>query len=62
MLCESILVYKKGLTYNTNTCKPHKYKLSLKTVSAGLKVVYGTISLQAVVHPWLAADAHGNKQ
>jgi hypothetical protein len=22
----------------------------------------GTISQQAVVHPWLAADAHGNKQ
>jgi hypothetical protein len=22
----------------------------------------GTISQQAAVHPWLAADAHGNKQ
>jgi hypothetical protein len=22
----------------------------------------GTISQQAVVHPWLAADVHGNKQ
>jgi hypothetical protein len=22
----------------------------------------GTISQQAVVHPWLATDAHGNKQ
>jgi hypothetical protein len=22
----------------------------------------GTISQQAVVHPWLAADAHGNKK
>jgi hypothetical protein len=23
---------------------------------------FGTISQQAAVHPWLAADAHGNKQ
>jgi hypothetical protein len=23
---------------------------------------YGAISQQAAVHPWLAADAHGNKQ
>jgi hypothetical protein len=23
--------------------------------------IYGTISQQAVVHPWHAADAHGNK-
>jgi hypothetical protein len=41
MLCESI--YKKGLIYNTNTCKPHGYKLSLKTVSAGNSSVGGTV-------------------
>lgn len=41
MLCESI--YKKGLIYNTNLCKPHRYKLSLKTVSAGNSSVGGTV-------------------
>jgi hypothetical protein len=28
----------------------------------GTSKVGGTISQQAAVHPWLAADAHGNKQ
>jgi hypothetical protein len=28
---------------------------------AGTSKAGGTISQQAVVHPWLAADAHGNK-
>jgi hypothetical protein len=29
---------------------------------AGTSKAGGTISQQAVVHPWLAAEAHGNKQ
>jgi hypothetical protein len=31
-------------------------------VKVGTSKAGGTISQQAVVHPWLAADAHGNKQ
>ena len=40
MLCD---IYKKGLIYNTNTCKPHRYKLSLKKVSVGNSSVGGTV-------------------
>jgi hypothetical protein len=29
--------------------------------TVGMPKAGGTISQQAVVHPWLAADAHGNK-
>jgi hypothetical protein len=41
MLYES--VYKKGLIYDTNTCKLHRYKLSLKTVAAGNSSLGGTV-------------------
>lgn len=41
MLYESI--YKKGLIYDTDICKLHRYKLSLKTVAAGNSSVGGTV-------------------
>lgn len=41
MLYETM--HKKGLIYNTDTCKPRRYKLSLKTVSAGNSSVGGTV-------------------
>jgi hypothetical protein len=41
MLCESIFI--KGLLFNTNMCKPCRYKLSLKLVSASNSRVGGTV-------------------
>jgi hypothetical protein len=37
-------------------------RLVLKRWQQTVSHRFGTISQQTAVHPWLAADAHGNKQ